>query len=317
MSFWNHKRFLVTGGAGFLGSYVVDGLVSKRNVSQRNVIVPRSATADLRKLENCLNAVKNVDIVMHVAGRGGGIGYNRKYPGLLFYDNITMNSQLMESARLEGVEKFVGIGTVCSYPKHACVPFREQTLWDGYPEETNAAYGLSKKMMLVQSQAYRQQYGFNAIHLLLVNLYGPGDNFSLEDSHVIPALIRKFLEAVNDNQKEVVVWGTGRASREFLYVEDAAEAILLATEKYNKSDPVNVGAGSEITIRELAALIAELTCYEGRIAWDTTKPDGQPRRCLDTSRAKEEFGFEARTEFREGLRKTIGWYKSRMSRTQN
>jgi GDP-L-fucose synthase len=315
MSFWNRKRILVTGGAGFLGSFVVDGLVRKENVSQENVLVPRSATTDLRKLENCLHIVKDVDVVIHLAGRGGGIGYNRKYPGLLFYDNIVMNSQLMEAARLAGVKKFIGIGTVCSYPKYASVPLREQTLWDGYPEETNAAYGLSKKMMLVQSQAYRQQYGFNAIHLLMVNLYGPRDNFSLEDSHVIPALIRKFLEAVDDNRKEVIVWGTGKASREFLYVEDAAEAILLAAAKYDKPDPVNVGAGKEITIRELATLIAELTCYEGKIVWDTSKPDGQPRRCLDTSRAKEEFGFEARTELREGLRKTIDWYKRRTPKT--
>jgi GDP-L-fucose synthase len=309
MSFWDNKKILVTGGAGFLGSFVLDGLIRERNVRQENVSIPRSANIDLRIWENCVRVVKDIDIVIHLAGRGGGIGYNRKYPGMLFYDNIVMNSQLMEAARQEGVEKFVGIGTVCSYPKYAAVPFKEESLWDGYPEETNAAYGLSKKMMLVQSQAYRQQYGFNSIHLLMVNLYGPRDNFNLESSHVIPALIRKFVDAVQNEEKEVVVWGTGKASREFLYVEDAAEAILLATEKYNKADPVNIGAGKEITIHELVNLIGELTGFKGDIVWDTSKPDGQPRRCLDTSKAKREFGFEAKTDFREGLKRTIDWYK--------
>jgi GDP-L-fucose synthase len=309
MSFWDNKKILVTGGAGFLGSFVLDGLIRERNVRQENVSIPRSANIDLRIWENCVRVVKDIDIVIHLAGRGGGIGYNRKYPGMLFYDNIVMNSQLMEAARQEGVEKFVGIGTVCSYPKYAAVPFKEESLWDGYPEETNAAYGLSKKMMLVQSQAYRQQYGFNSIHLLMVNLYGPRDNFNLESSHVIPALIRKFVDAVQNEEKEVVVWGTGKASREFLYVEDAAEAILFATEKYNKADPVNIGAGKEITIHELVNLIGELTGFKGDIVWDTSKPDGQPRRCLDTSKAKREFGFEAKTDFREGLKRTIDWYK--------
>jgi len=308
MNFWDKKKILVTGGAGFLGSFVVDGLIKTRNVRKNNIRVPRSADMDLRIWENCVKAVKDVDIVIHLAGRGGGIGYNRKYPGLLFYDNIIMNSQLMEDARQEGVEKFVGIGTVCSYPKYAPVPFKEENLWDGYPEETNAAYGLSKKMMLVQSQAYRQQYGFNSIHLLMVNLYGPRDNFDPESSHVIPALIKKFVDAVRNNQKEVVAWGTGKASREFLYVEDAAEGILLATEKYNKTDPVNLGSSKEITIKELVDLIAKLTGYDGRIIWDTSKPDGQPRRCLDTSKARREFGFEAKTDFKEGLKRTIEWY---------
>jgi GDP-L-fucose synthase len=309
MSFWDNKKILVTGGAGFLGSFVLNGLIRERNVRQENVSIPRSANIDLRIWENCVRVVKDIDIVIHLAGRGGGIGYNRKYPGMLFYDNIVMNSQLMEAARQEGVEKFVGIGTVCSYPKYAAVPFKEESLWDGYPEETNAAYGVSKKMMLVQSQAYRQQYGFNSIHLLMVNLYGPRDNFNLESSHVIPALIRKFVDAVQNEEKEVVVWGTGKASREFLYVEDAAEAILLATEKYNKADPVNIGAGKEITIHELVNLIGELTGFKGNIVWDTSKPDGQPRRCLDTSKAKREFGFEAKTDFKEGLKRTIDWYK--------
>ncbi len=310
MAFWDDKKILVTGGAGFLGSFVVENLIEKREVARQDIRVPRSVDADLRIWENCVKVVKDVDLIIHAAGRGGGIGYNQKNPGILFYDNIIMNSQLLEAARQEGVEKFVGIGTVCSYPKYAPVPFREENLWDGYPEETNASYGLSKKMMLVQSQAYRQQYGFNAIHLLMVNLYGPRDNFNLENSHVIPALIAKFVEAVRVNQEEVVVWGTGKASREFLYVEDAAEAILLATEKYNKSEPVNIGAGQEITIRELVELIVELSGYTGKIIWDTSKPDGQPRRRLDTSRAKREFGFEAKTDFRNGLKKTIEWYET-------
>ena len=314
MSFWDEKRILVTGGAGFLGSFVVDSLMKERRVCQENIKVPRSANMDLRIWENCVEVVKDVDVVIHVAGRGGGIGYNRKYPGQLFYDNIIMNSQLMEAARREHVGKFVGIGTVCSYPKHTEVPFREENLWNGYPEETNASYGLSKKMMLVQSQAYWQQYGFNSIHLLMVNLYGPRDNFDPESSHVIPALVRKFVKAVGDNQEEVIVWGTGKASREFLYVENAAEAILLATEKYNKTDPVNIGAGKEISIRDLVNLIAKLTDYKGKIIWDTSKPDGQPRRCLDTGKAKKEFGFEAKTDFKEGLEKTIDWYKGNLTK---
>ncbi|MCK4306900.1 GDP-L-fucose synthase, partial [candidate division WOR-3 bacterium] len=235
-------------------------------------------------------------------------GFNRKYPATLFYDNAIMGIQLIEAARQKGVERFVAIGTVCAYPKFTPVPFKEENLWNGYPEETNAPYGLAKKMLLVQSQAYRQQYGFNSIFLLPVNLYGPRDNFDLESSHVIPALIRKFTEAVENNKKEVEVWGTGKASREFLYVEDAAEAILLATERYNKPEPVNIGAGFEIKIKDLVELIAELTGFDGKIEWDTTKPDGQPKRCLDVSKAKEDFGFKAKTDFREGLKKTIEWY---------
>ena len=309
MNFWNNKKILVTGGAGFLGSFIVDNLTEKRRVSNENIKIPRSLHADLRKWENCVKIVKDIDVVIHLAGKGGGIGYNRKNPGSLFYDNIVMNTHLIEAARQEGVEKLVGIGTVCSYPKYAKVPFKEEDLWDGYPEETNAAYGLSKKMMLVQSQAYWQQYGFNSIHLLLVNLYGPRDNFDLESSHVIPALVRKFVEAAKNRQNQVMVWGTGKASREFLYVEDAAEVIILAAEKYNKPEPINVGSGKEITIHDLVSLIAELTNYKGKIVWDTSKPDGQPRRCLDTSKAKKEFGFEAKTDFREGLRRTISWYE--------
>jgi GDP-L-fucose synthase len=310
MNFWNEKKILVTGGAGFLGSFVVDSFIKKRDIRQENIIIPRSANTDLRIWENCVNVVNNIDIVVHLAGRGGGIGYNRKYPGLLFYDNILMNSQLMEAARQQGVEKFVGVGTVCSYPKYASIPFKEENLWDGYPEETNAAYGLSKKMMLVQSQAYRQQYGFNSIHLLMINLYGPRDNFDPESSHVIPALIRKFVNAVRNNQKEVVVWGTGKATREFSYVEDAAEGIILAIEKYNKSDPVNLGTGSEISIKDLAELISELAGFDGEIRWDTSKPDGQPRRLLDVSRAEKEFGFKSKVNLRDGLKRTIDWYKA-------
>jgi len=310
MNFWHGKKVLVTGGAGFLGSFVVDNLVNERGVDPENIIVPRSSDMDLRIWENCSRIVKDVDVIIHVAGRGGGIDYNRRNPGSLFYDNITMNTHLMEAARLEGVQKFVGIGTVCSYPKFTLVPFKEEFLWNGYPEETNASYGLSKKMMLVQSQAYRQQYDFNSIHLLMVNLYGPRDNFDPEDSHVIPALIRKFRDAVKSDRKTVEVWGTGVASREFLYAEDAAMAIVLAAERYNKPDPVNVGAGREIKIQELVDLIADLTRFKGEIRWDTSKPDGQPRRCLAVTRAKEEFGFEPKVDFREGLRRTIEWYRN-------
>lgn len=308
MSFWDGKKILLTGGNGFLGSYVAKKL--NERIDENNLRIPKSSNMDLRTWENCVDAVKDIDIVIHVAGRTGGIEYNRKYPGQLFYDNLIMNTQLMEAARQESVEKFVGIGTVCSYPKYAPIPFKEEDLWEGYPEETNAPYGLSKKMMLVQSQAYRQQYDFNSIHLLLVNLYGPGDTFDEKNSHVIAALIRKFVEAERNDESEVSVWGTGRASREFLYVEDCAEAIILATEKYNKKDPVNIGAGVEITIKQLAEEIADLTGFNGKIVWDTTKPDGQPRRCLLTNRSEQEFRFKAKTEFHEGLKKTIEWYRA-------
>ena len=312
MAFWNNKKILVTGGAGFLGSSIAKKL-KERGVYEKDIRIPRSKDMDLRKWENCVEVVNDIDIVIHLAARVGGIGFNRKFPATLFYDNAIMGIQLIEAARQEGVAKFVAIGTVCAYPKYTPIPFKEDNLWDGYPEETNAPYGLAKKMLLVQSQAYRQQYGLNSIFLLPVNLYGPGDNFDLESSHVIPALIRKFTEALEDNKKEVVVWGTGKASREFLYVEDAARGIILATEKYDKSDPVNIGAGFEIKIKDLVELIAELTGFKGEIRWDTTKPDGQPRRCLDVSKAKKEFGFEARVDFREGLEKTIEWYKSQLS----
>jgi len=309
MSFWENKKILVTGGAGFLGSHLVEKLINERHVSPENIRIPRSKDMDLRIWENCVKAVKDMDIVIHLAARVGGIGYNMRYPATLFYDNAIMGIQLMEAARREGVEKFVAIGTICAYPKFTPVPFKEEDLWNGYPEETNAPYGLAKKMLLVQAQAYRKQYGFNAIYLLPVNMYGPRDNFDPESSHVIPALIKKIFDAKLKGEKSITVWGTGKASREFLYVEDAAEGILLATEKYNKPDPVNLGTGKEITIRELVNLIAELCEFEGEIVWDTTRPDGQPRRCLDVNKAEKEFGFKAKTDLKTGLIKTIKWYK--------
>jgi len=307
MSFWADKRILVTGGAGFLGSFLVEHL-QNRGVDKEQIGLPRSKDLDLRRWDSCVKAVKDVDIVIHLAAKVGGIGFNRRYPATLFYDNAIMGIQLMEAARQEGIAKFVAVGTVCAYPKYTPVPFTEENLWNGYPEETNAPYGLAKKMLLVQAQAYRQQYGFNAIFLLPVNLYGPRDNFDLESSHVIPAVIRKFTEAIREQKQDVVVWGTGAASREFLYVEDAAEGILLATERYNKLEPVNLGAGFEITIKDLVTLIADLTGFEGKIVWDRSKPDGQPRRCLDVTKAAKEFGFKAKTDFREGLKRTIEWY---------
>lgn len=308
VDFWDAKKILVTGGAGFLGSFVVEKLIKDRNVSPEDIRIPRSKDVDLRQWENCVASVEGVDVVIHLAARVGGIGFNKANPGTLFYDNAILGINLMEAARQEGVKKFVTIGTICAYPKHTPVPFREEDLWNGYPEETNAPYGIAKKVLHVQAQAYRGQYGFNAIYLLPVNLYGPRDNFNPESSHVIPALIKKMIDAKLENRNEVVVWGTGNASREFLYVEDAAEGILLATERYNKSCPVNLGVGKEITIRELVLLIAKLTAYNGKIVWDNSKPDGQPRRCLDTNKANDEFGFIAKTDFEDGLKKTINWY---------
>jgi GDP-L-fucose synthase len=307
-----NKRILITGGAGFLGSHIIENLVQKRGISENQIAILRSKDMDLRIYENCKKAVESVDIIIHLAARVGGIGFNQKNPGTLFYDNIIMGAQLMEAARLAKVEKFVQIGTVCAYPKFTPPPFKEVDLWNGYPEETNAPYGIAKKSLLTMTQAYRQQYGVNFIYLLPVNLYGPKDNFDLESSHVIPALIRKFVEATEKGQRTVEIWGTGQASREFLFVEDAAEAIVLATEKYNKAEPVNLGTGQEITIRDLVKLIVQFTNYYGKIVWDNSKPDGQPRRCLDTSKAKKEFGFEAKTSFNEGLQKTIAWYKQNM-----
>jgi len=309
MTFWDHKRVLVTGGAGFLGSSLVRAL-ERHGLAAEQIRVPRSRDLDLRRWADCVEAVQDIDLIIHLAAKVGGIGYNMANPGSLFYDNAVMGIQVMEAARQAGVAKFVAVGTICAYPKFTPVPFREEELWNGYPEETNAPYGLAKKMLLVQAQAYRQQYGFNAIYLLPVNLYGPGDNFDPASSHVIPALIKKFVEAVESGAKSVEVWGTGAASREFLYVDDAAEGIALAAERYDKPDPVNLGAGFEITVRDLAILIADLAGFEGEIAWDTAKPDGQPRRCLDVSRAEQEFGFRAKVDFREGLERTIAWYRN-------
>jgi GDP-L-fucose synthase len=307
------KRITVTGGAGFLGAHVVRKL---RELGCKDVFVPRSSDYDLVNNEDVkkLYGDTKPDIVIHLAARVGGIGANKQNPGRFFYDNLMMGVQMMEQGRLAGIEKFVAVGTICAYPKFSPVPFREEDLWNGYPEETNAPYGLAKKMLLVQAQAYRQQYGFNAIYLLPVNLYGPGDNFDPESSHVIPALIKKCINAIKNEDKEVVIWGTGKPTREFIFVEDAAEGIVLATEKYNKSAPINIGSGFEISIKDLADLITKLTGFKGRIVWDTSKPDGQPRRRLDISKAEAEFGFKAETKFKEGLRKTIEWYLSHENR---
>jgi GDP-L-fucose synthase len=312
MSFIKGRRVVVTGGAGFLGEPVCQEL---RTYGPTEVIVPRSAQYDLRDRAAVRRLFRDArpDVIIHLAAVVGGIGANRANPGRFFFDNAIMSIQLMEEARLHGTAKFVGAGTICSYPKHTPVPFKEDDLWHGYPEETNAPYGLAKKMMLVQAQAYRQQYGFNAVTLLPVNLYGPRDNFDPESSHVIPALIRKVVEARDAGRDHIVVWGTGKASREFLYVEDAARAIVLATEKYDQPDPVNIGSGQEITIRELAETICEFCAFKGAIRWDASKPDGQPRRCLDTTRARQAFGFEATTSLRDGLSATIAWYEKELA----
>ncbi len=307
MGFWDGKRVLVTGAAGFLGSFVLDRL-EKSGADRSKIRAWDLKDADLRKWDGCVKAVKDIDVAIHLAARVGGIGLNREIPGTLFYENAMMGIQLIEAAREARVGKFVALGTICAYPKFTPVPFKEDDLWNGYPEETNAPYGLAKKMLLVQSQAYRAQYGFNSIYLLPVNLYGPGDNFDPRSSHVIPALIRKFAEAKEKGSKKVEVWGTGNASREFLYVADAAEGICLAAEKYNGPEPVNLGAGFEIKIKDLVDLISRLMEFKGEIVWDKTKPDGQPRRMLDVSRAEKLFGFRAKTKFEDGLRKTIDWY---------
>jgi len=312
MSFWRNKKVVVTGGSGFLGSFVVEKLQS---AGCDHIFIPRSSDYDLVDME----AVKRLysdaqpDIVLHLAAAVGGIGANRTHPGEFFYKNLMMGVQMIEEGRLRKIEKFVIFGTICAYPKFAPIPFKEDELWNGYPEETNAPYGIAKKTILVQSQAYRQQYGFNSIYLLPVNLYGPRDNFDLETSHVIPALIRKCVEAKQNGIPEIVCWGDGSPTREFLYVGDAVNGILLASEKYNREEPVNLGTGVEISIKDLVEKIVQLTGYEGRVSWDTSKPNGQPRRCLDISRAKESFGFQAKVDFDEGLRRTIDWFLQNQS----
>ncbi len=306
--FWRDRRVCVTGGAGFLGSFVVEAL---RRRGCKEIFVPRSRDYDLvdpAAVERMYDDARP-DLVLHLAARVGGIGANQVNPGAFFYQNLMMGVQLIHSGMLRKLRKLVAVGTICAYPKFAPVPFVEDDLWNGYPEETNAPYGLAKKMLLVQAQSYREQYGFNAVYLLPVNLYGPRDNFDLESSHVIPAMIRKFLEARASGRDEVELWGTGTPSREFLYVEDAAEGILLAAERYDDPDPVNLGAGFEISIADLATLIARLCGYQGRLVWNSARPDGQPRRMLDVRRAKERFGFEAQVGFEEGLRRTIAWYR--------
>ena len=307
LSFWSGRRVVVTGGAGFLGSHVVEKLVQR---GCREIVVPRSREYDLRDRDAVIRLYREArpQLVIHLAAIVGGIGANRASPGRFFYDNAVMGIELLEYARQSGVEKFVAVGTVCAYPRSTPVPFRESDLWNGYPEETNAPYGLAKKMMLVQAQAYRQQYGFNAIYLLPVNLYGPRDNFDLQTGHVIPSLIRKCVEAKAQNAGHITLWGDGSPTREFLFVEDAAEAILLAAERYDGAEPVNLGTGEEISIRELAELIAAEVGFQGTIEWDTSKPNGQPRRCLEVTRAGELFGFRATESFRAGMAKTIAWF---------
>jgi GDP-L-fucose synthase len=306
--FWQNKHICVTGGAGFLGSFVIEALKQR---GATDIYVPHIEEYDLVNLQDIQRMldVSRPDIIIHLAALAGGIGANRARPADFFFINLMMGVQLMHEAWKRSIGKFVAIGTVCAYPKFTPVPFKEENIWEGYPEETNAPYGLAKKMLLVQAQAYREQYGFNAICLLPVNLYGPRDNFNLETSHVIPALVRKCIEAQERGDKEVVLWGDGSPTREFLYAGDAADGILTATEFYNSSEPVNIGSGQEISIKDLAEMISHLTGFEGKLVWDTTKPNGQPRRALDTSRASEYFGWRARTPFEEGLRQTIAWYR--------
>ncbi len=311
-NFWQRQRVIVTGGAGFLGQHVVRELEAK---GAGQIIIVDKDRYDLRQESEVIRVYQEnpATMVIHLAATVGGIGINREHPGSFFYDNLMMGVLTMEHARRAGVEKFVAIGTICAYPKFTPIPFKEEDLWNGYPEETNAPYGLAKKMLLVQSQAYRQEYGFNSVYLLPVNLYGPGDNFNPQSSHVIPALIKKCIDAREAGEDQIVAWGDGSPTREFLYVEDAARGIVMAAERYNDPDPVNLGSSNEISIKDLTELIAELTGFRGKIVWDTSKPNGQPRRKLDVSRAKERFGFESQTDFREGLKRTIDWYRAHRS----
>lgn len=311
-NFWNNKPVLVTGGSGFLGKH----LVAKLNELGAKVVTPSHQDYDLVSGDDVRRMYKDfpdTEVVLHLAAKVGGIGANREHPGSFMYDNLMMGTQLMHEAYKAGIPKFVALGTVCAYPKHTPVPFKEEDIWNGYPEETNAPYGLAKKMMLVQSQGYREEYDFNSIFLVPVNLYGPGDNFDPASSHVIPALIKKCVDAVDNNDEEIVVWGTGNASREFLYVDDVVDGILMAAEKYNKSDPVNLGSSYEVTIKDLVDIIVEATGFKGKVTWDSSKPDGQPRRKLDVSKATEEFGFTSQTTFQDGLKKTIDWYRENHS----
>jgi len=310
----SEKKILITGAHGFVGKHLVENLLEKRKVLKGNLYLPTFEELDLRKWEDCQKAVEGQDVVIHLAAKVGGIGLNREIPGEMFYDNAIMGIQLMEASRQAGVEKFVVMGTICAYPKFTLTPFKEEDLWSGYPEETNAPYGLAKKTLLVQSQSYRQQYGFNSIYLLPVNMYGPFDNFDPKKSHVIAALVKKIYEAKKGNKDYVEVWGTGKVTREFLYVEDGAEGIILATEKYNKPDPINLGSGMEISIKDLAELICRLMDFKGEIRWDNSKPDGQLKRLLDVSKAEKEFGFKSKIDFKEGLKKTIEWYENSLGR---
>ncbi len=304
-----NSEILVTGGGGFLGRHVVNNLL-ERGVPKEKITIPRSKTTNLTDLDNCKKVVKDKDIVIHIAGRIGGIAFNQKYPAEIFYENAIMGLQLIEAARNADVKKFVIIGTTCSFPKFAPIPFKEEDIWNGYPAEETAPYGIAKKMLIVQAQTYKEQYGFNAISLIPTNLYGKYDNFGSEHSHVIPALIERIYKAKINNMKEVAIWGTGKATREFLYAEDAAEGIILATEKYNKTDPVNLGTGVETSIVDIVNVISKIIGFDGGIRWDSNRPDGTPRRCLDVRKAYKEFGFEAKTDLEAGLRKTIEWYKS-------
>jgi len=311
-NFWENKKILVTGGDGFLGKHLIEKLI-KKGVNKENIFIPKFEDYDLRLKEDCDKAVKDKDIVIHLAGVVGGIGFNRKHPGKAFYDNAAMALNVIEACRVEGIEKFTGVGSVCEYPKDIDIPYKEEDLWKGYPEETNGPYGMAKKFMLVQSQAYRKEYGLDAIHLLMLNLYGPGDDFNPETSHVISALIKKVYDAQKEGKEHIEAWGTGSPTRQFFYVEDAAEGILLATERYNDSEPINLGSGIEISIKDLVKMICRIMDFNGEIRWDDSKPDGQPRRYFDLSKAKEKLDFEAKTDFEEGLTKTIKWYKKLVS----